>query len=244
MASPRALGTAFLILLIADIAFAARTLQSISGGGGGGQGGGGGGGSGSGLGSGYGSGSGSGSGEGYGAGGRGGGGGGGSGGGGGGGSGGGNGSGSGYGSGSGSGYGSGSGIGGSKGALKADFNGYQENVEDKFLHVQAELLDRIEKYDELNKKYVMRESRLTELQEFERKGNEEEVTEFTFLEVTAGLDSIAETITMNDDPNADAIMSSRIRPGIARRDLREDDIRVYELYTDSLIINKNQREGE
>ncbi|KAL9376375.1 hypothetical protein Peur_030496 [Populus x canadensis] len=60
-------------------------------------------------------------------------------------------------------------------ALKADFNGYQENVEDKFLHVQAELLDRIEKYDELNKKYVMRESRLAELQEFERKGNEEEV---------------------------------------------------------------------
>ena len=34
-------------------------------------------------------------------------------------------------------------------ALKADFDGYQENVEynqDKFLHVQAELLDRIEKY--------------------------------------------------------------------------------------------------
>ena len=60
-------------------------------------------------------------------------------------------------------------------ALKADFNGYQENVEDKFLHVQAELLDRIEKYDELNKKYMMRESRLAELQEFERKGNEEEV---------------------------------------------------------------------
>ena len=60
-------------------------------------------------------------------------------------------------------------------ALKADFNGYQENIEDKFLHVQAELLDRIEKYDELNKKYIMRESRLAELQEFERKGNEEEV---------------------------------------------------------------------
>ena len=60
-------------------------------------------------------------------------------------------------------------------ALKADFNGYQENVEDKFLHVQTELLDRIEKYDELNKKYMMRESRLAELQEFERKGNEEEV---------------------------------------------------------------------
>ena len=60
-------------------------------------------------------------------------------------------------------------------ALKADFNGYQENVEDKFLHVQTKLLDRIEKYDELNKKYVMRESRLAELQEFERKGNEEEV---------------------------------------------------------------------
>jgi chromosome segregation ATPase len=60
-------------------------------------------------------------------------------------------------------------------ALKADFNGYQENVEDKFLHVQAELLDQIEKYDELNKRYMMRESRLAELQEFERKGNEEEV---------------------------------------------------------------------
>ena len=60
-------------------------------------------------------------------------------------------------------------------ALKADFNGYQENVEDKFLHVQAELLDRIEKYDELNKKYMTRESRLAELQEFKRKGNEEEV---------------------------------------------------------------------
>jgi len=63
-------------------------------------------------------------------------------------------------------------------ALKADFNDYQENVEynqDKFLHVQAELLDRIEKYDELNKKYVMIESRLAELQEFERKGKEEEV---------------------------------------------------------------------
>ena len=59
--------------------------------------------------------------------------------------------------------------------LKADFNGYQENVEDKFLHVQAELLDRIEKYDELNKKYITRESRLAELQEFKRKGNEEEV---------------------------------------------------------------------
>jgi len=58
--------------------------------------------------------------------------------------------------------------------LKADFNGYQENVEDKFLHVQAELLDRIEKYDELNKKYITRESRLAELQEFKRKGNEEE----------------------------------------------------------------------
>ena len=42
------------------------------------------------------------------------------------------------------------------------------------MHVQAEL-DRIEKYDELNKKYMMRESRLAELQEFERKGNEEEV---------------------------------------------------------------------
>jgi hypothetical protein len=60
-------------------------------------------------------------------------------------------------------------------ALKADFNGYQENVEDKFLHVQAELLDRIEKYDKLNKKYMTREIRLAELQEFERKGNEEEV---------------------------------------------------------------------
>jgi len=63
-------------------------------------------------------------------------------------------------------------------ALKADFNDYQENVEynqDKFLHVQAELLDRIEKYDELNKKYMMIESRLAELQEFERKGKEEEV---------------------------------------------------------------------
>jgi hypothetical protein len=60
-------------------------------------------------------------------------------------------------------------------ALRADFNDYQENVEDKFLHVQAELLDRIEKHDELNKKYMMRESRLAELQEFERKGNEEEV---------------------------------------------------------------------
>ena len=63
-------------------------------------------------------------------------------------------------------------------ALKADFDGYQENVEynqDKFLHVRAELLDRIEKYDELNKKYMMIESRLAELQEFERKGNEEEV---------------------------------------------------------------------
>jgi hypothetical protein len=63
-------------------------------------------------------------------------------------------------------------------ALKADFDGYQENVEynqDKFLHVKAELLDRIEKYDELNKKYMMIESRLAELQEFERKGNEEEV---------------------------------------------------------------------
>jgi len=63
-------------------------------------------------------------------------------------------------------------------ALKADFDGYQENVEynqDKFLHVRAELLDRIEKYDELNKKYMMTESRLAELQEFERKGNEEEV---------------------------------------------------------------------
>jgi chromosome segregation ATPase len=60
-------------------------------------------------------------------------------------------------------------------ALKADFNGYQENVGDKFLHVQAELLDQIEKYDELNKRYMKRESRLAELQEFERKGNEEEV---------------------------------------------------------------------
>jgi len=60
-------------------------------------------------------------------------------------------------------------------ALKADFNGYQENIEDKFLHVQAELLDRIEKYDKLNKKYMTREIRLAELQEFERKGNEEEV---------------------------------------------------------------------
>jgi hypothetical protein len=63
-------------------------------------------------------------------------------------------------------------------ALKADFDGYQENVEynqDKFLHVKAELLDQIEKYDELNKKYMMIESRLAELQEFERKGNEEEV---------------------------------------------------------------------
>ncbi|XP_061987156.1 putative glycine-rich cell wall structural protein 1 [Populus nigra] len=183
MASPRALGTAFLILLIADIAFAARTLQSISGGGGGGQGGGGGGGSGSGLGSGYGSGSGSGSGEGYGAGGRGGGGGGGSGGGGGGGSGGGNGSGSGYGSGSGSGYGSGSGIGGGKVFMALKDGHRSPNL-------------------------------------------------------------LSWKLLLNDDPNADAIMSSRIRPGIARRDLREDDIRVYELYTDSLIINKNQREGE
>ena len=63
-------------------------------------------------------------------------------------------------------------------ALKADFNDYQENVgfnQDKFLHVQAELLDRIERYDELNKKYVMMESRLVELQEFERKGKEEEL---------------------------------------------------------------------
>eukprot|EP00258_Populus_trichocarpa_P033489 XP_024449508.1 uncharacterized protein LOC112326280 [Populus trichocarpa] len=46
---------------------------------------------------------------------------------------------------------------------------------DKFLHVQAELMDRIEKYDELNKKCVMVKSRLAELQEFERKGKEEEV---------------------------------------------------------------------
>jgi len=60
-------------------------------------------------------------------------------------------------------------------ALKADFNGYQENVEDKFLHVQAELLDQIEKYDKLNEKYMTREIRLAELQEFKRKGNEEEV---------------------------------------------------------------------
>ena len=63
-------------------------------------------------------------------------------------------------------------------ALKADFDGYRENVEynqDKFLHVRAELLDRIEKYEELNKKYMMIESRLAELQEFERKGKEEEV---------------------------------------------------------------------
>ena len=43
------------------------------------------------------------------------------------------------------------------------------------MHVQAELLDRIERYDELNKKYVMMESRLAELQEFERKGKEEEL---------------------------------------------------------------------
>ena len=50
MASPRVLGTAFLVLLIVDLTLAARTLQAISGGGGGGQGGGGGGGSGSGLG--------------------------------------------------------------------------------------------------------------------------------------------------------------------------------------------------
>ena len=42
------------------------------------------------------------------------------------------------------------------------------------MHVQAELLDRIERYDELNKKYMMMESRLAELQEFERKGKEEE----------------------------------------------------------------------
>jgi len=57
-------------------------------------------------------------------------------------------------------------------------DGHQENVEynqDKFLHVKAELLDRIEKYDELNKKYMMIEGRLAELQEFERKGKEEEV---------------------------------------------------------------------
>ncbi|KAL3592250.1 hypothetical protein D5086_010890 [Populus alba] len=63
-------------------------------------------------------------------------------------------------------------------ALKADFNDYQESVEynqDKFLHVQAELLDRIEKYDELNKKYVMIESQLAELQYSKRKGKEEEV---------------------------------------------------------------------
>jgi len=63
-------------------------------------------------------------------------------------------------------------------ALKADFNDYQENAEynqDKFLHVQAELMDRIKKYDELNKKCVMVESRLAELQEFKRKGKEEEV---------------------------------------------------------------------
>jgi len=63
-------------------------------------------------------------------------------------------------------------------ALKADFNDYQENAEynqDKFLHVQAELMDRIKKYDELNKKCVMVESRLAELQEFERKRKEEEV---------------------------------------------------------------------
>ena len=63
-------------------------------------------------------------------------------------------------------------------ALKADFNNYQENVEfnqDKFSHVQVELLNQIERYDELNKKYVMMESRLAELQEFERKGKEEEL---------------------------------------------------------------------
>jgi hypothetical protein len=63
-------------------------------------------------------------------------------------------------------------------ALKADFNDYQENAEynqDKFLHIQTELMDRIKKYDELNKKCVMVESRLAELQEFERKGKEEEV---------------------------------------------------------------------
>ncbi|XP_061971779.1 ATPase 8, plasma membrane-type-like [Populus nigra] len=68
-------------------------------------------------------------------------------------------------------------------ALKADFNGYQENVEDKFLHAQTELLDRIEKYDELNKKYVMRESHLAELQEFRRKGNEEEISFFIIFPV-------------------------------------------------------------
>ena len=63
-------------------------------------------------------------------------------------------------------------------ALKADFTNYQENVEfnqNKFSHVQAELLNQIERYDELNKKYVMMESRLAELQEFERKGKEEEL---------------------------------------------------------------------
>ncbi|KAJ6311463.1 hypothetical protein OIU77_013258 [Salix suchowensis] len=110
----RVVGVAFLVLLIVDLTFAARSLMA-TGGGGGGQGGGGGGGSASGLGSGYGSGSGGG--EGYGSGSEGGGSGGGGGGGGGSGGGGssGKGSGSGYGSGSGSGYGSGGGVSGGGG---------------------------------------------------------------------------------------------------------------------------------
>jgi chromosome segregation ATPase len=63
-------------------------------------------------------------------------------------------------------------------ALRSDFNDCQENTEynqDKFMHIQAELLDRIEKYEKLNKKCLMIESRLVDAQEFENKEKEDEV---------------------------------------------------------------------
>jgi hypothetical protein len=51
-------------------------------------------------------------------------------------------------------------------ALKTEHNECQESIEyyqEKFAEVQCELMDRIEKYEELYKKYVMSESRLAEL---------------------------------------------------------------------------------
>ena len=52
--------------------------------------------------------------------------------------------------------------------LRSNFNDWQEDAEyhqDKFMHIQAELVDKIEKYKGLNNKYVMIESQLAKARE-------------------------------------------------------------------------------
>jgi len=66
--------------------------------------------------------------------------------------------------------------------IEIDFNNFQGSAkyfQEKFAQVQLELMDRIGKYEDLNKKYMELESRLMEIakEENKRKGFEAVETE-------------------------------------------------------------------